>query len=588
MLLLVRLACSCSSFHDADERPRHFGLVCVLGLKMLASASPQHANEANMIRLNEGSSANPSRMHDLDEVGDVLDADDGEEFGRDGFSLRELWTFTGPAWMVSIAYLDPGNLEVDLQAGAQFGYSLSWVLLWSSVLGLVIQILALRLGIVTRRHLAEHCRDEYPKPLRYLLWVLSELMIVASDVPEVIGTAFAISILSGNTIPLWGGVLLCSLSTLVFLVLSQFGQSFLTIFIGMLVGVMSVCFVAECVLSPPDAAATIAGTVFPQMPSGSAQIAVGLLGAVAMPHNLFLQSALVLEKSVKRERRSIEYAITYTSLETSIALLVSFFINTSVLLVAAASFAPRWCAPVEMVCGTADECSAAPSPACFAVGLETAGQLLQNIVGPRASFLWAIALLASGQSSTITGTYAGQFVMQGFVDMEMPLWARNLVSRCVAIVPSLFVTIWAGPKGANDLIVVASIVLSLHLPLALVPLLKLTDSPLKMGHCCNSRLLSLLSWVLTAAVVVANMSLVWVSGIAPMLDDRGDGTHTHTYVLLPLCITGILLYFLLLGYLTFAPIARRCNLPDSVYSGSKTALEAAEEVTAPLIDPSST
>ena len=191
--------------------------------------------------------------------------------------------------MVSIAYLDPGNLETDLQAGAQFGYKLSWVLLWASVLGLVIQILALRLGIVTQRHLAEHCRDEYPKPLRYILWVLSELMIVASDVPEVIGTAFAIQILSNNAIPLWGGVLLCCLSSVLFLALSHLGLSILTTFIGMLVGVMSTCFVAECFLSPPNAAATIAGTLLPELPAGSEQLAVGLLGAVAMPHNLFLQ-----------------------------------------------------------------------------------------------------------------------------------------------------------------------------------------------------------------------------------------------------------------------------------------------------------
>ena len=216
-----------------------------------------------------------------DEIGDVLDGDDGEEFGARGFTLRELWKFTGPAWMVSIAYLDPGNLETDLQAGAQFGYTVSWVLLWASVLGVVIQILALRLGIVTRRHLAEHCRDEYPRPLRILLWVLSELMIVASDVPEVIGTAFAIQILSQGTIPLWGGVLLCSLSTVVFLALSGLGLTYLTTFIGSLVGVMSACFLAECVLSPPDARATIEGTLIPSLPPGSAQIAVALLGSVS-------------------------------------------------------------------------------------------------------------------------------------------------------------------------------------------------------------------------------------------------------------------------------------------------------------------
>ena len=342
----------------------------------------------------------------------VQNREEGEEYGRNGFSLRDLWNFTGPGWMVSIAYIDPGNLETDLQAGAQFGYTLAWVLLWSSVLGLVIQILALRLGIVTRRHLAEHCKDEYPAALRYILWVISELMIVASDVPEVIGTAFAIQILSGDVIPLWGGVLLCSLSTFFFLALSHLGISFLTSFIGLLVGVMSVCFMTECILSPPDAEATIAGTLLPVLPAGSEQLAVGILGAVAMPHNLFLQSGLVLSKRVRREKRSIEWAMLYTTIETGVVLGVSFVINTSVLLVAASSFASHWCAPRGAVCEALEDCApssrsvTAPPPphtGCFEVGLETAGQLLSQLIGARASMLWAIALLASGQSSTITG-----------------------------------------------------------------------------------------------------------------------------------------------------------------------------------------
>mmetsp|Transcript_6995 Transcript_6995/g.11128 ORF Transcript_6995/g.11128 Transcript_6995/m.11128 type:complete len:570 (-) Transcript_6995:548-2257(-) len=552
---------------------------------MLSAAQPQSSNCACKVGgldeelLGNGASHSACCRADIDEIGDVLDSDDGEEFGRHGFKLRELWKFTGPAWMVSIAYLDPGNLEVDLQAGAQFGYTLSWVLLWSSVLGLVIQILALRLGIVTRRHLAEHCRDEYPKPLRYLLWVLSELMIVASDVPEVIGTAFAIQILSGNTIPLYAGVLLCSFSTVIFLALTNLGLTFLTVFIGLLVGVMSACFVAECVLSPPDAAATISGTFIPFLPAGSENIAVGLLGAVAMPHNLFLQSALVLSKGVKRERRSIEYACKYTSIETAIALLVSFFINTSVLLVAASSFAPHWCEASEQVCeGSQSECSAAPSSKCFEVGLETAGILLQKMVGPRASTLWAVALLASGQSSTITGTYAGQFVMQGFVELTMPLWARNLISRLVAIVPSLMVAIIAGPKGANELIVTASIVLSLHLPLALVPLLKFTDSPLKMGNCCNSRLVSALAWLLTAIVVVANMFLVWTSAIGPLVLHPKENL-----VQLASWTTAIIFYVSLLGYLTFAPVVRRSSLPDCIFAGDRSALAVATQITAPLL-----
>jgi len=374
-------------------------------------------------------------------------------------------------------------------------------------------------------------------------------------------------------------VLLCSLSTVVFLALSGLGLTYLTTFIGSLVGVMSACFLAECVLSPPDVRATIEGTLVPSLPPGSAQIAVALLGAVAMPHNLFLQSALVLDKSVRRERRSIQYACAYTSVETSLALLVSFFINTSVLLVAASGFAPHWCASLDKVCSVSKEqCPSATPDACYEVGLETAGQLLERLIGPRASALWAIALLASGQSSTITGTYAGQFVMQGFVDLSLPLWARNLASRLVAIVPSLLVTVIMGPKGANDLILFASIVLSLHLPLALVPLLKFTDSPLKMGTCANGGLTSLVAWLLTCIVIAANMSLVWTSAIAPLLIQPEQ--HLTR---LSLSAALVLAYFALLSYLVLVPVSRRCDLPESIYVGSRAELAAAAEVSEPLL-----
>lgn len=546
-------------------------------LLMLAPA--RDGDEAASLRASDEASA--CRTSEADPGAD-LDALGDEEYGRNGFSLRELWKFVGPAWIVSIAYLDPGNLETDLQAGAQFGYSLTWVLLWSSVLGLVIQILSLRLGIVTRRHLAEHCRDEYPKAVRYVLWVLAELMIVAVDVPEVIGTAFAVQILSNHTVPLYGGVLLCSVSSMVFLAMSQLGGSFLNCFIGMLVGVMSVCFVMESVLSRPDAAATLDGAAYPRLPAGAGAVAVGIVGAVAMPHNLFLQSALVLEKRVRWERRSLEFACLYTSVETAVALAASFFINACVLLVAASSFAPLWCPAREQVCeGGSAACAGQVEPddgGCFPVGLETAGHLLHKTLGQRAEYLWAIALLASGQSSTITGTYAGQFVMQGFVQMALPRWARNLLSRLMAIVPSLVVALVAGAKGANDLIVFASVVMSLHLPLALVPLLKMTDSPLKMGRCRNTTVLSLVSWVLTGVVVLANMSLVWSAAIAPLLSDPS----AHVLLLVLWCSTSVF-YFILLGYLTLAPVKRRCELPGCVIECDAAALDEARQVTEPLL-----
>jgi len=481
-----------------------------------------------------------------------------EEFGSSGFSWKELWRFMGPAWMVSIAYLDPGNLETDLQGGAKYAYELCWVLLWSSFLGLLIQVLSLRLGVVTRQHLAAACRKEYPPFLQYLLWFLAEIMIVASDVPEVIGSAFAIGLISNGAIPLWGGVLLCSASTLVFLSLSFLGLSYLVVFVGGLVMVMSTCFLFEVVLSPPDWGAAIQGTLIPSIPAGAEGLAIGLLGCVAMPHNLFLQSALVLDKRPARNKQSLEHACFYTTIETSVALIVSFFVNASVLLVAASTFNAKYCQKIDEVCdGT---CKKGASD-CFPVGLETAGELLTRTLGTKASALWAIALLASGQSSTITGTYAGQFVMSGFIEMSMPLWLRNFMSRGLAIIPSLIVSILAGPAGANDLVVLSSVVLAFHLPLALVPLLKFTDSPLKMGVLANGRLLSWTSWLLGSVVVGANTVMIWQTCFEPLIDSAPE--HGVPWQLLGMLLVAAA-YFVLLGYLIFLPVSKPADLPDDV------------------------
>mmetsp|Transcript_10635 Transcript_10635/g.16667 ORF Transcript_10635/g.16667 Transcript_10635/m.16667 type:complete len:527 (+) Transcript_10635:534-2114(+) len=494
----------------------------------------------------------------------------GEELGEQGFQWSELWKFMGPGWMVSIAYLDPGNLETDLQGGAEFSYSLCWVLLWSSILGIVIQILSLRLGIVTRTHLATMCKEEYDPWLRYLLWSLSELMIVASDVPEVIGTAFAVQILSNGKIPLWGGVVLCSLSTLIFLSLSSLGMSYLNAFIAGLVSIMSVCFIMECGLNPPNAGQTLLHTFVPSFPDGSVGISIGLLGAVCMPHNLYLQSALVLSRKVARNKRSVSWACFYNSVETTVALMVSFFINASVMLVAAASFAPFWVAAERQVCNfDTGDADTGGEEVCFSVGLETAGLLLRRIIGTKARVLWAVALLASGQSSTITGTFAGQFVMQGFLDLSLPIWFRNFLSRSLAIVPSLVVSIVAGAKGANDLVVLSSVVLAIHLPLALVPLLKFTDSAMKMGNQRNSWAMSIGCWFLSMVVVAANSVLVW-EVVKPMLDPNIHSGGPWKLTMVLVCSVA---YLVLLGYLIYLPVRRKTSLPPDVVDDESPSIQ---------------
>ncbi|KAF7136390.1 hypothetical protein RHSIM_Rhsim08G0206400 [Rhododendron simsii] len=300
-------------------------------------------------------------------------------------SWRNLFAYMGPGFLVSIAYIDPGNFATDLQAGAQYKYGLLWIILVASCAALIIQSLAANLGVVTGKHLAEHCRAEYSKVPNFILWILAESAIVACDIPEVIGTAFALNMLF--RIPVWCGVLLTGLSTLILLALQQYGVRKLEFLIAFLVFTIAACFFMELGYAKPNASEVLNGLFVPQLKgNGATGLAISLLGAMVMPHNLFLHSALVLSRKVPRSVNGIK-----------------------------------------------------------------------NVLSSWSSKLFAIALLASGQSSTITGTYAGQYVMQGFLNLRLKPWIRNFLTRCLAIVPSLIVAIIGGSDGAGKLIIIASI-----------------------------------------------------------------------------------------------------------------------------------
>ncbi|KAF3447019.1 hypothetical protein FNV43_RR12199 [Rhamnella rubrinervis] len=404
---------------------------------------------------------------------------------------RKFLSYVGPGFLVSLAYLDPGNLETDLQAGANHGYELLWVILIGLIFALIIQSLAANLGVTTGKHLAELCKAEYPLYVKYCLWLLAELAVIAADIPEVIGTAFALNILFN--IPVWVGVLLTGGSTLLLLGLQRYGIRKLEMLIALLVFIMAACFFGEMGYVKPPASDVVKGMFVPKLTGqGATGDAIALLGALVMPHNLFLHSALVLSRKVPNSVRGINDACRYFLVESGIALFVALLINIAVVSVSGT------------VC-TADNLTNENSSRCDDLTLNSASFLLQNVLGRSSKIIYAIALLASGQSSAITGTYAGQYIMQGFLDLKMKKWARNLMTRCIAITPSLIVSIIGGSSGAGRLIIIASMILSFELPFALLPLLKFSSSATKMGPHKNSIFIIIFSWILGFGIIGINI-----------------------------------------------------------------------------------
>ncbi|XP_038972976.1 metal transporter Nramp5-like [Phoenix dactylifera] len=416
---------------------------------------------------------------------------DNGDTKEQGPGWKKFIAHVGPGFLVSLAYLDPGNLETDLQAGANHRYELLWVILIGLVFALIIQSLAANLGVTTGKHLAELCKAEYPKYVKLCLWLLAEVAVIAADIPEVIGTAFALNILFH--IPVWTGVLITGLSTLVLLGLQRYGVRKLEFLISMLVFVMAACYFGEMGYVKPPASEVLKGLFVPRLNgSGATADAIALLGALVMPHNLFLHSALVLSRKTPPSSKGINNACRYFLLESAFALLVALLINIAVVSVSGA------------VC-SADNLSQENSDRCSDLTLNSASFLLKNVLGKSSSIVYAIALLASGQSSTITGTYAGQYIMQGFLDIKMRKWLRNLMTRCIAITPSLIVSIIGGSSGAGRLIIIASMILSFELPFALIPLLKFSSSRTKMGPHKNSIFIIIVSWILGLGIIGINI-----------------------------------------------------------------------------------
>uniref|UniRef100_A0AAX7VTD4 Solute carrier family 11 member 2 n=1 Tax=Astatotilapia calliptera TaxID=8154 RepID=A0AAX7VTD4_ASTCA len=384
-----------------------------------------------------------------------------EEDGERWISLRKLWAFTGPGFLMSIAYLDPGNIESDLQSGAKAGFKLLWVLLGATIVGLLLQRLAARLGVVTGMHLAEVCNRQYHTVPRIILWVMVELAIIGSDMQEVIGCAIAFNLLSsGRWIPLWGGVLITITDTFVFLFLDKYGLRKLEAFFGFLITIMGITFGYEYVTVGPDQGQLLKGMFVPYCEGcGPVQLtqAVGIVGAVIMPHNIYLHSALVKSREVDRSnKKEVKEANKYFFIESTVALFVSFLINVFVVAVFAEAFYQRTNEEVFNVCNQ----TGSPHLDLFPLNNETlkvdiykGGVVLGCFFGPAALYIWAVGILAAGQSSTMTGTYSGQFVMEGFLNLRWSRFARVLLTRTLAIMPTLLVAIFQDVQhltGMND------------------------------------------------------------------------------------------------------------------------------------------
>ncbi|MBI3850515.1 MAG: Nramp family divalent metal transporter [Verrucomicrobia bacterium] len=402
-----------------------------------------------------------------------------------GFSFwRKLWAFSGPGYLVAVGYMDPGNWATDLAGGSAFGYTLLSVILISNLMAILLQSLCAKLGIVTGRDLAQACRDHYSRPTAIVLWLLCEVAICACDLAEVIGSAIALNLLF--KIPLVWGVCITALDVLAVMFLQNKGFRYIEALVVTLILTIGGCFLAEIIFSRPDIRAVLGGFVprFEVITNPSMlYVAIGILGATVMPHNLYLHSSIVQTRKYEQNVEGKTEAIKYATLDSTLALMFALFINAAILIVSAATFHTR---------GQNDVAE-----------IQNAYQLLSPTLGVTvASALFAVALLASGQNSTLTGTLAGQIVMEGFLNIRLRPWLRRLITRLIAIIPAVICTAMYGESGTAKLLVFSQVVLSLQLSFAVIPLIIFTSSRVKMGQFVNPLWIKVLAW-LTAGIIVS-------------------------------------------------------------------------------------
>ena len=403
---------------------------------------------------------------------------------------RKLLAFSGPGFMVAVGYMDPGNWATDLAGGAQFGYTLLSVILISNLMAILLQHLCVKLGIATGRDLAQACRDHYPRPVVWFLWVLCELAIAACDLAEVIGSAIALQLLFG--IPLVWGCIITAADVMLVLLLQNKGFRYLEAVVLTLMLTIGGCFAVELYLAKPDVGGVLHGfapTVEILRNPAMLYVAIGILGATVMPHNLYLHSSIVQTRRYEQTAGGKREAIKFATIDSTVALMFALFINGAILILAAAAFH-----------GTAHE----------AVGeIQQAYHLLDGVLGVTfASGLFAMALLASGQNSTLTGTLAGQIVMEGFLNIRLRPWLRRLITRSIAIVPAVIVISIYGEGKSTALLVASQVCLSMQLGFACWPLMRFTGEKAKMGEFVNPWWINLLGWTVTLVIIGLNVKLL--------------------------------------------------------------------------------
>ena len=446
---------------------------------------------------------------------------------------RRALTFLGPAYLISVGYMDPGNWATDLQGGSLFGYKLIWVLLMSNLMALLLQGLSARLGIVRGLDLAQANRKAYPKVINFVLYILAEIAIAACDLAEVLGMAIGIQLLTG--LPLVWGVSITVLDTFLLMYLQRMGMRKMEIFIIGLIAVVAVSFFIEIIFAKPEIGEIVKGIV-PVIPNKDALfIAIGIIGATVMPHNLYLHSALVQTRKISKTDKGIREAIKFNRIDSTIALNIAFFVNTAILVLAAAVFFKNNNSVTE---------------------IKEAYRLLPQFLGNFAPKLFAIALIAAGQSSTITGTLAGQIVMEGYLNLRINPWARRLLTRLLAIIPALLVVIFYGEAKVDNLLILSQVILSLQLGFAMIPLIHFVSDKTEMGKFAISTPIKILSWLVAAILIYLNVKM--------LVEQASDYMNSPSLIpKITISVIGLLFLFLLV-YLLILPWIKSKKKPMEI------------------------
>ena len=458
--------------------------------------------------------------------------------------IKRFLAYIGPAYLVSVGYMDPGNWATDLQGGAQFGYKLIWVLLMSNLMALLLQGLSARLGIVRRRDLAQANRETYPPLVNFCLYVMAEIAIAACDLAEVLGMALGIHLLTG--LPLIWGVGITVLDTFLLLWLQRFGIRKLEAFIIALVLVIGVSFLIEIFLVKPVLADVMTGFIPTKLNKEALYIAVGIIGATVMPHNLYLHSALVQTRKIGNDKASIKKAIKYNLIDSTIALNAAFFVNAAILILAASAF---------FATGNTDVAK-----------IEDAHKLLAPLLGSKmAPILFAVALIAAGQSSTVTGTLAGQIVMEGYLKIRINPLLRRLITRLIAIIPAVLVILIYGDSKVDALLVFSQVILSVQLGFAVIPLIHFVSDKKEMGEFAIKPLTKIAAWLVAAILIYLNVNNLVVQGIEIFKSPGMLGWKTAIVVF------GIIFVWLFC-MMTFLPLLKRRRESKSIKIHGNTQL----------------